>query len=756
MPQTDLAYYINSSDRFLSAIPSIEKNLKEKMLKIEHRRLKEDQDLFVVAGQIYSVDLHPIDSWTFFRWLQDHQLPSRYIIRKDSKFYQRIKANGQTQDVITVSNDCLHGELLNLEDIWVRAKAFFVEWRTDSIVDLWMQHLKGCRYVFIGHGIIGTCFTDHLKTVVENEYNDLNVSSEIEKRLIGVNPQVLEKCFIAGLPRYDLLKSVVTTEEEAQKTIFVMFTWRLSLNNEQLKMEDSAYFKGLMELLSPDGIIQQCLDDNVRFVFAPHHAINHLFDTNPIKNVEIVKSQEDVAYWIRHAHMLITDFSSVSYDFFFQEKPVIYWIPDKNDKNLNELDRIKISSALELRKKFFNTVDTLEEVQKLVIHYLKNNFVLEDDYKKIAAQHFAYRTNFCQRLYETINERISNNSPQSTKPINSKHMSPKFSIIIPVYNAEKYLSTCLESVIRQNENDFEVIIVNDGSTDCSYQICEKYAFIDNRIILVNQSNAGVSAARNKGIEMAQGTYITFIDADDWINPDYLTVLENTYPDSDLLFFGNIHHHQDGTSHAYSPGNRIAYEQKEREELLLQMAKNDCWYEFYGYTWNKRFKREIIEKNHIRFQEGLSLREDELFTDFYVRHASSISSIDQCIYNYRFSYGGLTYRFHPGTELLLLARGIQKANHDILNRQFYAYKKSKFFHYLFSATTNLHTKESLAIFEELYSFYYEFADFLLKDDNPFLNRRCQRRYRRIFSHPRWLSRLIYLGKRKLMKKKYRGV
>jgi hypothetical protein len=186
-----------------------------------------------------------------------------------------------------------------------------------------------------------------------------------------------------------------------------------------------------------------------------------------------------------------------------------------------------------------------------------------------------------------------------------------------------------------------------------------------------------------------------------------------------------------------------------------MAKNECWYEFFGYTWNKRFKREIIEKYHIRFQEGLSLREDELFTDYYSRHSNSIASIDNCIYHYRFSFGGLTYRFHPGTELLVLAKGLEQATEGIMHHQFHAYKKSKVFHYLFSATTNLHTKESLVIFEELYDYYKQYP-FLSSKENPFFNNRTRKRYHRIFAYPRWLSRIIYFVKRKLMKSKYRGV
>lgn len=103
---------------------------------------------------------------------------------------------------------------------------------------------------------------------------------------------------------------------------------------------------------------------------------------------------------------------------------------------------------------------------------------------------------------------------------------PSLSIIVPVYNKEKYVAECLDSILGQTYTDFELILVNDGSTDTSYQKCTEYAAKDNRIILVDQKNAGVSAARNKGLSIAKGTYVGFIDSDDTIAPDMYEMLIN--------------------------------------------------------------------------------------------------------------------------------------------------------------------------------------------------------------------------------------
>ena len=101
---------------------------------------------------------------------------------------------------------------------------------------------------------------------------------------------------------------------------------------------------------------------------------------------------------------------------------------------------------------------------------------------------------------------------------------PKVSIIVPVYNTEEYLSECIESILDQSFTDFELLLINDGSIDKSGKICDEYAKKDSRIVVIHKENGGVSSARNKGIEIAQGEWISFIDADDWITPLYLSDL----------------------------------------------------------------------------------------------------------------------------------------------------------------------------------------------------------------------------------------
>ena len=120
----------------------------------------------------------------------------------------------------------------------------------------------------------------------------------------------------------------------------------------------------------------------------------------------------------------------------------------------------------------------------------------------------------------------------------------QISIIVPVYNSEKYLDACIDSILSQSFRDFELILVDDGSKDSSAQICDEYASQDTRVRVIHKANGGVSAARNDGLDIAKGEYITFIDSDDWVEREYLETLSN-YRDYDIVFFSPRVIYEDG-------------------------------------------------------------------------------------------------------------------------------------------------------------------------------------------------------------------
>ena len=226
-------------------------------------------------------------------------------------------------------------------------------------------------------------------------------------------------------------------------------------------------------------------------------------------------------------------------------------------------------------------------------------------------------------------------------------MSIYISVIIPIYNAEKYLPRCLDSIINQTYSNLEIILINDGSSDASGNICDSYAKEDSRVKVIHQSNAGVSAARNAGLDIATGDYISFVDPDDWIESNMYEVLVGTIQDKeiDILRFN-----------AYRKGEIInklpfrgEYSNKELEEkILLPLIGAEKFGGMFilGVLWLHLYKREVIEDNHIRFNPQLRRCEDRLFTLSSIIHAKSILFVDEVLYHYEVYDNSLSNRYDP--------------------------------------------------------------------------------------------------------------
>lgn len=206
---------------------------------------------------------------------------------------------------------------------------------------------------------------------------------------------------------------------------------------------------------------------------------------------------------------------------------------------------------------------------------------------------------------------------------------PKVSVIIPVYNVEKYLRECLDSVVNQTLQDIEIICINDGSTDNSLEILKEYAKRDERIDIIDSINKGVSTARNLGIDKSQGKYIIFVDSDDWLEPDCIAkAFDNiTKTKADILCYGF---------------NIIDNLQKQKC-WHFEIIKNNCLKPEYNiqalkpfltYVWDKIYRAEFIKKNQIYFPENISTAEDGIFNLFCLYKKPKYIFLPQLFYNYR--------------------------------------------------------------------------------------------------------------------------
>lgn len=202
------------------------------------------------------------------------------------------------------------------------------------------------------------------------------------------------------------------------------------------------------------------------------------------------------------------------------------------------------------------------------------------------------------------------------------------SIIIPVYNsAQCGLKQCLESVLEQEYKDFELILVNDGSTDESLDICKSFAVRDNRIIIINQRNAGVSHARNMGLTIANGEFITFIDSDDIVSAGYLKSLMTDASLYDLTVCGVRQSFSNGHSNKFNiPCNSTTDLTADTLHSLIQSRLA------FG-PYNKIFRASIINQHCLRFPEDIDYGEDRIFVFNYLSHIKTYQCVSQVYYDY---------------------------------------------------------------------------------------------------------------------------
>lgn len=217
---------------------------------------------------------------------------------------------------------------------------------------------------------------------------------------------------------------------------------------------------------------------------------------------------------------------------------------------------------------------------------------------------------------------------------------PDVSIIVPIYNVEKYLRRCIDSILSQTFISFELLLIDDGSTDASGAICDEYALMDRRIHVTHQINRGVSAARNVGLDKSVGKYVCFVDSDDWVTSDYLATLMEQVQGFDVLFFGFFLRYNDESSMSLSLRRQCAVNEIEKEQLMLSLCKNDTGYNVLGYAFDKIFRRNLIEKYNLRFDENICLGEDEIFALAYCLKAQYLKVIPDVLYCYSPRVGGL--------------------------------------------------------------------------------------------------------------------
>ncbi|WP_282937456.1 glycosyltransferase [Paenibacillus sp. RC67] len=225
-------------------------------------------------------------------------------------------------------------------------------------------------------------------------------------------------------------------------------------------------------------------------------------------------------------------------------------------------------------------------------------------------------------------------------------MKPKVSIVVPIFNVEAYLGRCLDSLLSQTLGEIEIIAVNDGSTDASLHILQQFADKDQRIVIIDKENGGVSSARNEGINIAQGEYIGFVDPDDWVDQEMYEVMyvEAIAENADIVmctYFREFGTHS--KEKVFPMPEKVCYQQHEVQDIMLRRLigplneeiANPEFLDAWGTVWSKLYRTESIRQNGLRFidLQVVGTNEDSLFNIHAFYHIRKFVFINKPYYHY---------------------------------------------------------------------------------------------------------------------------
>jgi len=241
-----------------------------------------------------------------------------------------------------------------------------------------------------------------------------------------------------------------------------------------------------------------------------------------------------------------------------------------------------------------------------------------------------------------------------------KNKNVEVSIIVPIYNVEQYLERCLESLINQTFKDIEIIALNNGSTDNSLNILKKYESKDTRLKIINSDNRGVSDARNRGINEANGKYVVFVDSDDWIENNMIEVLHNTIIENDCdlvmcTYVREFENHSKEKVFNLPPVNLYAHDEV-KNQLLRKLIgpidselSNPEYLDALGTAWAKMYKTSILKQKNLKFIDlnEIGSGEDTLFNIYVFNEVNKVILLNKPMYHYwRGNKNSITSRYIP--------------------------------------------------------------------------------------------------------------
>lgn len=226
---------------------------------------------------------------------------------------------------------------------------------------------------------------------------------------------------------------------------------------------------------------------------------------------------------------------------------------------------------------------------------------------------------------------------------------PLVSIIVPVYNASSHLRRCIDSILKQTYKNFELLLIDDGSTDSSGEICDEYSKIDNRVRSYHKPNGGVSSARNYGLLRIRGGYLTFVDSDDWVEENHVTTMAAYISDYDWVMLGMKYINSDNSvQDVKNVSATITVSGYNELDSVCPKLPQFCW------VTNKLYKSDLIRLHKLTFMEESHIHEDRIFNLNYLQYINSLVMLPEVTYNYLVNPSSLSHKKYCNPEMFIFS------------------------------------------------------------------------------------------------------
>lgn len=379
------------------------KNLDDFLREFEEKQQKYEKDCYVLYDCLYDDLAECIDAYSLFCYMKSKGIKAYYVLLRTSSLYKELLAENKLENIVVLEDKCSKNPAKTIEkifDVLLRAKCVLTSFGSGSDkVDEFFANNKFIEYVFVQHG------PTYIETRViggyisPTRYNKILVSSENEKEIFLRNGWSEDRLIKAGLPRWDLLNKSSNNE----KSLLFMFTWRRLQGS---RFEKSLYKKRILSLLNNEDLHNYLKSGGIKMYFAEHHALKNN------SNIDFDISHPEISFidsgkiseYIKKCSLLVTDFSSVSFDFMFQDKPVIFYPLDKDDKVLSYSEQVDIRCFCDMQSKLPNILFSENDVIEKIKYYVEREFEIESNVKENYRKFFYVKENIRQKIAEILEQ----------------------------------------------------------------------------------------------------------------------------------------------------------------------------------------------------------------------------------------------------------------------------------------------------------------------------------------------------------------